>query len=133
MSEEPIKKKRGRPKKVDSFAEFKQEIVDMFSDYVNNHKALLELFVNSEKHLSKAEWLTIQQHVNTVNGELGKTVTEYTYKPDSSWKLIDNLRKDMRKNNIKDIMSLDIDNTLKGWIIFNHLAVYISESSKEMK
>jgi hypothetical protein len=65
---------------------------------------------------------------------IGKQYPEYNYKLDTQWKLLDTIHEEMRKDAIRDFLSKhEIEDLYKGWLIFNNLSVYISESSKEMK
>lgn len=133
-TQEPIKKKRGRPKKIDPFADYSEMIVNTFDGYLINYSNLLNDFINSTEHLTKNNWESIYNHVKQINEILGKDTPEYTYKINSQWKLIDNIRENMRKEYIKDIISKEeIGEPLKSLLVFNHLSVYISESAKEMK
>jgi hypothetical protein len=133
MAEE-AKKKRGRPKKVDSYAEFKPQIKDVFSTYVNDYRTLLEGFTNIEGRVKKKDWQILYEHVKTINELIGKQYPEYNYKLDTQWKLLDTIHEEMRKDAIRDFLSKhEIEDLYKGWLIFNNLSVYISESSKEMK
>lgn len=133
MAEE-TKKKRGRPKKVDSFAEFKPYIQKVFLTYVNDYRALLEGFTNIKGRVKKKDWQTLYEHVRSINEALGKQYPEYNYKLDSQWKLLDTIHEEMRKDAIREFLDKhEIEDMYKGWLIFNNLSVYISESSKEMK
>ena len=133
VTEQP-KKKRGRPKKVDSFAEFKPIIIETFTGYVDKYKPLLEKFVNTEGRVSKEDWFALYQHVKLTSEKIDKQVPNYNYKIDSQWKLIDTIHEELRKDSIRDFLNHDeIPDMLKGWLIFSNLSVYISESAKEAK
>ena len=133
VTEQP-KKKRGRPKKIDPFADFSETTINAFNGYLDTYNTLLTDFINSTERLTKSNWESIYSHVKQINEILGKTTPEYNYKINSQWKPMDNIRENMRKEYIKDIISKEeIGEPLKSWLVFNHLSVYISESSKEMK
>lgn len=133
VTEQP-KKKRGRPKKVDSFAEFKPIIIETFTGYVDKYKPLLEKFVNTEGRVSKEDWFALYQHVKLTSEKIDKQVPNYNYKIDSQWKLIDTIHEELRKDSIRDFLNHDeIPDMLKGWLIFSNLSVYIYESAKEAK
>ena len=134
MPEATEKKKRGRPKKVDSYAEFKPIIINTFTGYVDKYKDLLESFANNESRLNKKDWTEIYDHVKYITSCIEKEYPEYNYKLDSQWKLIDTVHEKTRKEAIKDFLLHDeIPDYLKGWLIFGNLSVYIAETSKEMK
>lgn len=133
ITEQP-KKKRGRPKKIDPFADYNEIIINTFNGYLTVYNNLLNDFINSEERIIKEIWDKIYNHVKQINEVLGKNTPEYNYKINSQWKLIDNIRENMRKDYIKDIIDKkEIEDPLKSVLVFNHLSVYIAESSKEMK
>lgn len=132
-TEQP-KKKRGRPKKVDSFAEFKPIIIETFTGYVDQYKSLLEKFSNTKERISKEDWSSLYHHVRLISAKINKQIPDYSYKIDSQWKLIDTVHEELRKDAIRDFLAHDeIPDMLKGWLIFGNLSVYISESAKEAK
>lgn len=132
-TEQP-KKKRGRPKKVDSFAEFKPIVIDTFTGYVDQYKSLLEKFSNTKERISKEDWSSLYHHVRLISEKINKQIPDYSYKIDSQWKLIDTVHEELRKDAIRDFLAHDeIPDMLKGWLIFGNLSVYISESAKEAK
>ena len=132
-TEQP-KKKRGRPKKVDSFAEFKPIVIDTFTGYVDQYKSLLEKFSNTKERISKEYWSSLYHHVRLISEKINKQIPDYSYKIDSQWKLIDTVHEELRKDAIRDFLAHDeIPDMLKGWLIFGNLSVYISESAKEAK
>ena len=132
-TEQP-KKKRGRPKKVDSFAEFKPIVIDTFTGYVDQYKSLLEKFSNTKERISKEYWSSLYHHVRLISEKINKQIPDYSYKIDSQWKLIDTVHEELRKDAIRDFLAHDeIPDMLKGWLIFSNLSVYISESAKEAK
>lgn len=132
-TEQP-KKKRGRPKKVDPFAEFNPIIVETFTGYVDKYKPLLESFANTEGRVSKENWFSLYHHVKEVGEKINKQIPDYNYKIDSQWKLIDKVHEELRKDAVRDFLGHDdIPDMLKGWLIFGNLSVYISESAKEAK
>lgn len=132
-TEQP-KKKRGRPKKVDSFAEFKPIIIETFTGYVDQYKSLLEKFSNTKERVSKEDWSSLYHHVRLISEKINKQIPDYSYKIDSQWKLIDTVHEELRKDAIRDFLAHDeIPDMLKGWLIFGNLSVYISESAKEAK
>lgn len=132
-TEQP-KKKRGRPKKVDSFAEFKPIIIETFTGYVDQYKSLLEKFSNTKERISKEDWSSLYHHVRLISEKINKQIPDYSYKIDSQWKLIDTVHEELRKDAIRDFLAHDeIPDMLKGWLIFGNLSVYISESAKEAK
>ena len=137
MAEEIIeqpKKKRGRPKKVDPYAEFNESIINTFKEYINTYKDLLYGFINNSERINKSEWELIYNHVKEINNILGKDYPEYTYKQSSKWKLLDDIHEKMRKEHIKFIIEENaIEEPLKSWLVFNHLSVYIAESSAQLK
>lgn len=131
---EQPKKKRGRPKKVDSFAEFKPIIIETFTGYVDQYKSLLEKFSNTKERISKEYWSSLYHHVRLISEKINKQIPDYSYKIDSQWKLIDTVHEELRKDAIRDFLAHDeIPDMLKGWLIFGNLSVYISESAKEAK
>lgn len=131
---EQPKKKRGRPKKVDSFAEFKPIIIETFTGYVDQYKSLLEKFSNTKERISKEDWSSLYHHVKLISEKINKQIPDYSYKIDSQWKLIDTVHEELRKDAIRDFLAHDeIPDMLKGWLIFGNLSVYISESAKETK
>lgn len=131
---EQPKKKRGRPKKVDSFAEFKPIIIETFTGYVDQYKSLLEKFSNTKERISKEDWSSLYHHVRLISEKINKQIPDYSYKIDSQWKLIDTVHEELRKDAIRDFLAHDeIPDMLKGWLIFGNLSVYISESAKEAK
>ena len=59
---------------------------------------------------------------------------EYTYRPDVQWRDIDEVRETQRKNAVKHFYENEnLDPIYKAYMIFTHMKLYISESSKEMK
>ena len=131
---EQPKKKRGRPKKVDSFAEFKPIVIETFTGYVDQYKPLLEKFSNTKERVSKEDWSSLYHHVRLISEKINKQIPDYSYKIDSQWKLIDTVHEELRKDAIRDFLAHDeIPDMLKGWLIFSNLSVYISESAKEAK
>lgn len=131
---EQPKKKKGRPKKVNSFAEFKPIIIETFTGYVDQYKSLLEKFSNTKERISKEDWSSLYHHVRLISEKINKQIPDYSYKIDSQWKLIDTVHEELRKDAIRDFLAHDeIPDMLKGWLIFGNLSVYISESAKEAK
>lgn len=128
------KKKRGRPKKIDHFAEFPDNIKELSENYLDIYNKMLTDFYSSTKRLTKSEWQIIYEHVKSINNILGKTFPEYAYKPNTQWKLLDDIHENMRKEYVKDIISKEeINEPLKTWLVLNHLSVYIAESSAQLK
>lgn len=138
--EVPAKRKRGRPKKEHPYSDFQDEIKEVFKSYIDDNKELIESFINSTKRIDKKHWLTIYNHVsdicnslNTKNSYLDK-FSDYSYRPDSMWRGLDEFRENQRKEFIKNFyQNIDLDLIYRSYMIFSHFKIYISESSKEMK
>src|SRR5574344_17224 len=119
--EQPVKKKRGRPRKVHPYEEFQP-------------------YMKENKRIDKRFWNAIYEHVRTLNNKLyeeyscGFKFNEYTYRTDSQWRDIDEVRETQRKNAVKHFYENEnLDPIYKAYMIFTHMKLYISESSKEMK
>lgn len=138
--EQPVKKKRGRPRKVHPYEEFQPYIKETFANYLNDNYDMIYLFMNANKRIDKRFWNAIYEHVRTLNNKLyekyscGFKFNEYTYRPDVQWRDIDEVRETQRKNAVKYFYENEnLDPIYKAYMIFTHMKLYISESSKEMK
>ena len=138
--EQPIKKKRGRPKKHHPYEEFQPYIKETFANYIEDNYDMIYLFMNANKRIDKKFWETIYNHVRKLNNDLyekysyGFNFDEYTYRPDSQWRGIDEVREEQRKNAVKHFYDDNaLDTVYRGYMIFSHMKLYIAESSKEMK
>ena len=68
--EQPIKKKRGRPRKVHPYEEFQPYIKETFANYLNDNYDMIYLFMNANKRIDKRFWNAIYEHVRTLNNKL---------------------------------------------------------------
>ena len=101
---------------------------------------MIYLFMNANKRIDKRFWNAIYEHVRTLNNKLyeeyscGFKFNEYTYRLDVQWRGIDEVRETQRKNAVKYFYENEnLDPIYKAYMIFTHMKLYISESSKEMK
>lgn len=137
------KKKRGRPKKEP--VDFLDYIKETFNDYVSVYSNLITEFINASNdiRINKNQWDKINKHVEDIR-EIMRTKSggdyflnkkeDYSYKSDSQWKGIDQVRENMRKKYVSSFYNNEYyDSVYKGYLIWQHLRVYISESSKESK
>lgn len=68
--EQPVKKKRGRPRKVHPYEEFQPYIKETFANYLNDNYDMIYLFMNANKRIDKRFWNAIYEHVRTLNNKL---------------------------------------------------------------
>lgn len=138
----PVKKKRGRPKKFALYRNFSEIITNTFSNYLEQYKNIIDIILsynNKDNRISQDDWNIIYNHVKYINDIIKDDVfislnEEYHYKPNSQWKTIDQIReKDMIKyiNNFYNNQFIE-DIVYKSFMIYSHIKLYISESSKEM-
>lgn len=140
--EEPVKKKRGRPRKENPYRYFQSYVQETFKDYAETYAELIESFYNvpSEARIEKSQWEEINNHIKQICERLTTShdfiykFDKYNYRPNSSWRCIDKVREEQRKKFVNEwYNNANIDNVYKGYMIFSHLKLYIVESSKEMK
>lgn len=140
--EEPVKKKRGRPRKEDPYRDFQPHVQETFKDYAETYAELIESFYNvpTEARIEKSQWEEINNHVKQICERLESShdfihkFGKYNYRPNSSWGGIDKIREEQRKKFVNGwYNNANIDNVYKGYMVFSHLKLYIVESSKEMK
>ena len=72
--EQPIKKKRGRPRKVHPYEEFQPYIKETFANYLNDNYDMIYLFMNANKRIDKIFWNAIYEHVRTLNNKLYENI-----------------------------------------------------------
>lgn len=140
--EEPVKRKRGRPRKENPYREFQPYIQEIFKDYTETYTELIESFCNTplDVRIENTKWQEIYLHVKQICDKLQTfnnftdTFDTYSYRPNSSWRGIDKIRENQRKRFVNNwYNNNNIDSVYKGYMVFLHLKLYISESSKEMK
>lgn len=138
--EQPVKRKRGRPKKHHPYEEFQPYIKEAFATYIEDNYDMIYLFMNAKKRIDKKFWESIYNHVRKLNNDLYEQDScvfefkEYTYRSESQWRGIDEVREEQRKNAVKHFYENEnLDPVYKGYMIFTHMKLYIAESSKEMK
>lgn len=140
--EEPVKKKRGRPRKENPYRDFQPHIQDIFKDYAETYAELIESFYNvpTEARIEKPQWEEINNHVKQICERLeafhdfNYKFDNYNYRPSSLWRGLDKIREEQRKQFVNELYNnTNIDNVYKGYMVFSHLKLYIVESSKEMK
>lgn len=138
--EQPVKRKRGRPKKHHPYEEFQPYIKEAFATYIEDNYDMIYLFMNANKRIDKKFWENIYNHVRKLNNDLheqysyGFKFNEYTYRSESQWRGIDEVRENQRKNAVKHFYENEnLDAVYRGYMIFTHMKLYIAESSKEMK
>lgn len=138
--EQPVKRKRGRPKKHHPYEEFQPYIKETFATYIEDNYDMIYLFMNANKRIDKKFWENIYNHVRKLNNDLyekysyGFKFNEYTYRSESQWRGIDEVRENQRKNAVKHFYENEnLDTVYRGYMIFTHMKLYIAESSKEMK
>ena len=138
----PVKKKRGRPKKFALYRDFSEIIKNTFNNYLEQYKNIIDIILsynNKDNRISQDDWNIIYNHVKYINDIIKDDVfsnlnEEYHYKPNSQWKIIDQIREnDMIKyiNNFYNNQFIE-DIVYKSFMIYSHIKLYISESSKEM-
>lgn len=140
--EEPVKKKRGRPRKENPYRDFQPNVQETFKDYAETYAELIESFYNvpTEARIEKPQWEEINNHVKQIcerletSNDFNHKFDKYNYRPNSSWGGIDKIREEQRKKFVNEwYNNANIDNVYKGYMVFSHLKLYIVESSKEMK
>ena len=140
--EEPVKKKRGRPRKEIPYRDFQSYIQETFKDYAETYAELIESFYNAptDTRIEKSQWDDINNHIKqicerlTTSPDFNHKFDKYNYRPNSSWRGIDKVREEQRKKFVNEwYNNANIDNVYKGYMVFSHLKLYIVESSKEMK
>ena len=142
ITEEQPKKKRGRPRKNSIYREFSDSINNLFISYVTTYNDIIEKVIsyNESERISQDDWNIINNHIKFILEQLqdelfNNEFKDYHYKPKSSWKAIDKVREQQRINYIKYFYNNENieDISYKGFMIFYHLKLYITESSKECK
>lgn len=142
VAEEPVKKKRGRPRKENPYRDFQPNVQETFKDYAETYAELIESFYNvpTEARIEKPQWEEINNHVKQIcerletSHDFNHKFDKYNYRPNTSWRGIDKIREEQRKKFVNEwYNNANIDNVYKGYMVFSHLKLYIVESSKEMK
>lgn len=140
------KKKRGRPKKYNPYREFPENIQEIFKTYIDDYINIISLVLSykgKSERISQSDWNVIYNHINEINNKLYEednvfqvTNMDYHYKINSQWKTIDYFREQQKIKFIDEFYNNPLDKDDKvynGYMIYSHLKLYISESSKEQK